>query len=102
MKTIEIAPSLQNTHILHDNMIIGRMKDGSRTFVYDLPKNCTFPRKGRKDIKHTFSCAIAMASKKSQAENVMNFVFGKSLRIFDFDKASGVLTIINGSAHWLK
>lgn len=102
MKTIEIAPSLQNTHILKDTKIIGRMADGSRTFVYDLPKGHTFPRKGRKDIKHAFSCAIAMASKKYQAENVMNFVFGKSLKIFNFDRVAGVLTIIDGPAHWLK
>lgn len=102
MKTIEIAPSLSNTHILKDNSIVGRLSDGSMTFVYDLPKGHTFPRTGRKDIKHAFSCAIALASKKYQAENAMNFVFGKSLRIFNFDKVAGVLTIINGPAHWIK
>lgn len=58
MKTIEIAPSLKNTHIRKDATIIGHLEDGSRTYVYMLPEGYTFPAKGRKAIKHAFSSPL--------------------------------------------
>lgn len=93
MKTIEIAPSLKNTHIVGNNSIVGRLKDGSRTYVYDLPEGYEFPKDGRNDFKHAFSFAIAMASKKWQAEDALNDAFGVK---------DGKLTIIDGAAHWIK
>ena len=93
MKTIEIAPSLENTHIVGNKKIVGRLSDGSRTYVYDLPKGYKFPTKGRNEFKHAFSCAIALASKKWQAEDALNNHFGG---------VAGVLTIIEGPAHWIK
>lgn len=93
MKTIEIAPSRENTHIIGNNKIVGRLKDGSRTYVYDLPEGYEFPKNNRNDFKHVFSFAIAMASKKSQAQDALNEAFGV---------ADGVLTIIEGPAHWIK
>lgn len=76
MKTIEIAPSLKNTHIRKDTTIIGHLEDGSRTYVYMLPEGYTFPAKGRKAIKHAFSCAIALASKSWQVTDALNDYFG--------------------------
>lgn len=76
IRTIEIAPSLKNTHIRKDVTIIGHLSDGSRTYVYMLPEGWTFPQKGRKDIKHAFSCAIALASKSWQVEDALNAHFG--------------------------
>lgn len=76
MKTIEIAPSLENTHIVGNKKIVGRLKDGSRTYVYMLPEGYTFPAKGRKAIKHAFSCAIALASKSWQVTDALNDYFG--------------------------
>ena len=93
MKTIEIAPSLKNTHILKDTKIVGRLKDGSRTYVYDLPKPYTFPKEGRKEIKHAFSCAIFIASKAWQVEDALNKAFGD---------VAGKFTIIEGPAPWIK
>lgn len=93
MKTIEIAPSLKNTHIVGNKKIVGRLSDGSRTYVYDLPKGYEFPSKGRTAIKQAFSAAIALASKKWQAEDALNNSFGG---------VAGVLTIIEGPAHWIK
>lgn len=93
MKTFEIAPSLKNTHILKDTKIVGRLKDGSRTYIYELPKGLEFPSKGRKEIKHAFSCAIALASYKWQAEDALNKAFGD---------VAGKFTIIEGPAPWLK
>ena len=91
--TIEIAPARKNTHILHDNKIVGRLSDGSRTFVYDLPEGCIFPKSGRNAIKDTFSWAIFFASYAWQVERTMNERFGG---------VAGVLTIIEGPAHWIK
>lgn len=93
MKSIEIAPSRKNTHIVGDTMIVGRLKDGSRTYVYDLPKGYEFPKSGRDDFKHAFSFAIAMASKVWQVEEQLDEAFGVT---------GGKLTVINGAAHWIK
>ena len=97
-KTIEIAPSLRNTHIIADTKIIGRLKDGSRTYVYDLPKGFTFGKKNRKEYKRAFSIAIAMASKLWQAEDALNRHFGG----YGQAQVNGKLTIIEGPAPWLK
>ena len=90
IKTIEIAPSRKNTRI-RKNMIIGRLSDGSRTYVLDLPKDSTFARKDYKEAKDAFRAAIALASKKWQVEETLSSVFGVECH----------LTIINGPAHWL-
>lgn len=93
MKTIEIAPSLKNTHIVGDTKIVGRLKDGSRTYVYDLPELTRFGKQGRKEYKKAFSAAIALASYKWQVEEALNAQFGG---------VQGKLTIIEGPAHWIK
>lgn len=71
MRTIQIAPNEEDCRI-EGRKVIGTM--GGRTFVFEVPKGCTMPRRKleRECMIKNFRMAIALCSKQWQVEDLLN------------------------------